>query len=290
MKRWYISPKVLIVCLLFFSVLMTGFFDVPGGEEKKPLSGPRVAILTFHSVTEEFQDNFTTISEAELAKTFQLLQENGYHFIDLEQFHGFIDGRFGLLDKSVLITFDDGYEDNYSLGYSIAKQDKVPAVIFAVTKWFTDYPRPEFHVPHMTAEQARIIASEGLWRVASHSHDGHRKVQELLGQGSYYTTRINQAGYKESEGDYKVRVWSDISMSTYTLEKLGFKPQDFAVPYGSYNSTVKEMLGKSGYKYLYTNEPGVNRAGQDPSRIMRISSAPTGERNLSLLNFFFEMP
>ncbi len=282
------SHRFLVITgLILLTVAATGFFNVSGAQEIEISPDQRVAVLTFHSVYSGYDPNPVVISVQELEKTFQILVRNGYNPITLEQFHNFIDGKHGVPDRAVLFTFDDGYEDNCLLAYPLAKKYKIPAVVFAVTKWFTDYPRPEPHRPHLTREQVGDFVYEGLWTVGSHSHDGHRKLPGYLGAGSFYTTRIVSSGYTESEADYKARIWNDIALSYYVLQGLGFDPVDFAFPYGSYNETVKTVLLDIGYKYLYTNEPGLNKAGQDAGKIFRISSAKTAEENLALLNRYF---
>jgi len=288
MNSWFNSHRILVITgLILLAVAAPGFFNVSGAQEIEISADQRVAVLTFHSVYTGYDPNPVVISAQELEKTFQLLLQNGYHPITLEQFHNFIDGKHGVPDRAVLFTFDDGYEDNYLLAYPLAKKYKIPAIVFAVTKWFTDYPRPEPHRPHLTREQVRTFVYEGLWTVGSHSHDGHRKLPGYRGAGSFYATRIVEPGYIESEEAYKARIWNDIALSAFVLESLEVKPEDFAFPYGSYNDTVKDILLKTGYKYLYTNEPGLNTPGQDPAHIRRIPSAPTAEGNLILLDRYF---
>ncbi len=285
MKLYYNCRKFFIISLLSFAVVLTGFFDLPRAQRVS--SDQRVAVITFHAVSKDFEPNPTVISQDELEKTFQLMQQRGYRPINLEQFHGFIDGKIGVPQKAVLITFDDGYEDNFLLAYPMAQKYNFPAVIFAVAKWFSDYPRPEPHRPHLSADQAKTLMAKGLWSIAGHSYDGHRKVSGEKGPGSFYTTMVADNVYRESDLEYKARLWTDVSLTAFTLEKFGVKPVDFAFPYGSYNDTIKEILLKSGYKYFYTNDPGLNSPGQDPKHIFRLSSAPTADENLALLDYYF---
>lgn len=275
------ARKVCILFLLAFTIILTGFAN------EVPPQQQRVAVLTFHSVSNEFEMNPTVITQSELEKTFKLMQENGYNAISLQQFHNFIDGRGTVPDKAVLITFDDGYENNFTLGYPVARKYKVPAVIFAVTKWFSAYPRPEPHVPHLTEAQARTMLAEGLWTIASHSFDGHRKVPGATGPGAFYTTKIQQTGYNETDEAYKARLVGDIALSTFTLDKLGADPVDFAFPYGAYNDEAKEILAKSGYRYFFTSQKGLNKQGQDPHQIYRIPAGKLAIQNLAVLDYYF---
>ncbi len=294
MKAWLNSNKYVIIYLIFLTVALTGFINISrtGGQATilaQETSSQKAAVLTFHAVSAGLEANPAVISQNELEKTFQLMLQNGYHPINLAQFHGFLDGgKSGVPEKAVLVTFDDGYEDNFLLAYPTAQKYRIPAVVFPVTKWFADYPRPEPHRPHLSLAQAQTIISEGLWSLGSHGYDGHRVVPGDPGTGFFYTTPVVQPGSNETEPEYKARIWNDVLLSTYTLERLvGIRPVDFAFPYGSSGEIAKEILARAGYRYLYTNEPGLNRPGQDPSRILRITAAKTAGQNLALLDAYF---
>jgi len=291
MKAWFNGSRLIIMCYLLLALLMLGFLKIPkwyvNSTEPGSLQEQRVAILTFHSVSKVPAANPVTISAAELDKTFSLLLQRGYHFINLEQFHDFIDGKASVPNKAVLITFDDGYQDNYLVAYPIAKKHQIPAVIFTVTKWFSEFPRPEPHIAHLNIEEAKSLLAEKLWTIASHSHDGHRKINGGNGPGAFYTTQVCQTDYNESEAEYKARLWNDIALSAFTLERVGAGRLDFAFPYDAYNETAKQIVKGLGYRYIYTNESGLNKPGQDPGHIRRIPSAQTARQNLALLEARF---
>ena len=50
------------------------------------------------------------------------LQEQGYHAITMEELYGYLQNNLPLPSKPVVITFDDGYVDNYTEAMPILKE------------------------------------------------------------------------------------------------------------------------------------------------------------------------
>lgn len=257
---------------------------------KTEYKGQRVAVLLFHAV-DYYSANPNAMNLKDLEATFQALKDSGYRPIDLEQFHAFIDGRAVVPPKAVLITFDDGYRDIYENVFPLTKKYNYPAVVFTVTKWFDPHPRPEPSRSHLNVRDAGELLKSGLWSIGGHSYEGHRLVMGANNvQGPYYVTRAWKGieSRLESEAEYKARVWSDISLDRAALKRAGVAgPLDFAYPYGAFNTDVVKMLNEAGYIYLYLNEPGLNKPGQDPSYIHRISAGRNAHETMALLGWYF---
>ncbi|MCL6635236.1 MAG: polysaccharide deacetylase family protein [Peptococcaceae bacterium] len=279
--------------LVFFLSLQGGAAPAPavrhepGGAARR---GGGVAVLLFHAV-DHGSGNPNAIRLEDLEATFQALRDYGYHPISLEQFHAFIDGRAAAPPRAVLLTFDDGYRDVYESVLPLTRKYRYPAVLFAVTKWFDPHHRPEPSRGHLSVEEARELLRSGLWSIGGHSYDGHRLV---MGggyvQGPYYVTRawLGSENRLETEDEYRARVWGDIVLDRAALQRAGVaRPLDFAYPYGAFNPAVVKMLNEAGYLYLYTNKPGLNRPGQDPSYICRISAGASPHETMALLAWYF---
>lgn len=272
-----------------FAMLGTNAFAATGSTA--PTEQQEVAVLTLHASEADPSGKYI-MSLAELQKTFQALKDNGFHPISLEQFHAFIDNGATVPERAVLLTFDDGYRDVYENVFPLTKRYNYPAVSFAVTKWFDRYPRPEISREHLTVDEAGELLGSGLWQIGGHSYDGHRVIRTIHNQEGPFLVTL---GYQErdfhleSEGEYQARVWQDISMNTAVLKLVGVKEaQDFAFPYGAYDDNLVKMLNEAGYKYLYTNEPGLNNPGQDPSAIRRINAAYTAKETIEILERYFK--
>lgn len=254
------------------------------------LSNQRVAVLVFHAVGEEFS-NPNVMRPADLQETFQALKDANYRPISLDQFHAFIDGRAMVPPRAVLLTFDDGYRDVYQNIFPLTKYFNYPAVVFAVTKWFDRYPRPEDSREHLNCAEAEELLQSGLWQIGGHSYDGHRLIKGAGKRaGAYLVTRawIEAESRLETEAEYRARIWADITLEQSVLKQAGLsEARDFAFPYGAYNAELVRLLNEAGYRYLYTSDVGLNKPGQDPSCIYRISGGRNARETIAILEQYF---
>ncbi|PAF45196.1 polysaccharide deacetylase family protein [Helicobacter sp. 11S02596-1] len=88
-----------------------------------PLENNRLSPNENMKVTPDFLEDFITTSLSE-----------GYRFISLDTlYEGLIQGN--LEKKSLVITIDDGYKDNFIFGYPIFKKYQIPFCIYVCTSF-----------------------------------------------------------------------------------------------------------------------------------------------------------
>jgi len=97
---------------------------------KKQLSKYKPCILTYHGVVKDSLNVpvWSFIDEKKFKEQIKLLSEN-YNCISLNQLITDIRNNT-IKPRSVVITFDDGFENNYSVAFPILKKYNVPATIF----------------------------------------------------------------------------------------------------------------------------------------------------------------
>ena len=122
-------------------------------------AGWNVPVLMYHAVGDEiwgYSDLF--VSAAGMEAQLQYLQENGYEtiwFSDLAHIEEY--------EKPVILTFDDGYDDNYTVLYPLLEQYQAKATIFVIGNAMGS--------PHkMTREQVYELAASGLVSIQSHTY------------------------------------------------------------------------------------------------------------------------
>ncbi|HVO63589.1 MAG TPA: polysaccharide deacetylase family protein [Terriglobales bacterium] len=93
-----------------------------------------VAILMYHSVTdkpEAQEDSLGGIGHpTQMFRNHMESLAREYHPVNLEEIVRFIQGRGNLPRRSVAITFDDGYADNYEVALPILNRIGIPAAFY----------------------------------------------------------------------------------------------------------------------------------------------------------------
>lgn len=178
-----------------------------------------IPILCYHDVTPNNPDNNDLLVNPEKFKEqLQYLKDNNYTPISLDEFYDYLRKNQPIPEKSVVITFDDGYKGNYEYAYPLLKEFKFPATVFVISNYVG---APDF----MTVEQLKEMSDNGI-EIESHTfkHDDLSKLDE--------TQQLETL--KNSKND---------------LEKIIGKPIDFiAYPFGRHNSSTRIAAEKAGYK------------------------------------------
>ena len=133
------------------------YFARPQSTES-PTPNVNVPILMYHAIGDEtwgYSDLF--VRPAELENHLQYLADNGYETIFFEDLSHLED-----FEKPVILTFDDGYDDNYTELYPILQKYQAKATIFVI-------PRDLGKAHKMTAAQIQELAQSGLVSIQSHT-------------------------------------------------------------------------------------------------------------------------
>lgn len=221
-------------------VIATGLVEILGQmtSTSQPIQ-KEIPVLLYHRIG--YNKHHLTITPERFAKDLSDLKEEGYTPISLELYEDHIAyDKVKLPPKPVLITFDDGYLDNYEQAFPILKKYNAVATFFIITGMIGLKER-------MTDNNIIEMADAGM-SFGSHTVN-HKALGEL-----YY----NEA--KE-----------EMFKSKYDLESiLGKSVLSIAYPKGSFTNETVKIAEQLNYKVGFTTNHGRGNKDFDHFRQKRI--------------------
>ena len=121
--------------------------------------------LLYHHINDEFVNNIT-ITAGSFRRQMDFLQTNGYRVISLDTALTSLQKRQPAPEKGVLLTFDDGYEDFYTVAFPILQEFGYPATVFpvieAVGHWNEWNRRAPYIGYHLSWSQIEDLSRHGV--------------------------------------------------------------------------------------------------------------------------------
>ena len=240
--------------------------------------GLSVPVLAYHKIDSGFELGVNSVSPEVFDRQMRFLAENGYTAITVDRFIQAIDSlslpsiqssrnsisrlkqednnrtpyppsrevstcegqeEFNLPPKSIMITFDDGYEDFYTSAQPILAKYGLTATVFVLAGYIAKLNTWDVQLRlkqsrHLTGNQIQTLFGSGFG-IASH------------GMHHRFLTRCDEV-------DAKVELWESKSI----LENLLHHPvHGFAYPYGCVNPKVSEQVKSAGYRIAFSLRPEI---------------------------------
>jgi peptidoglycan/xylan/chitin deacetylase (PgdA/CDA1 family)/glycosyltransferase involved in cell wall biosynthesis len=225
---------------------------------KSPTSIP---VLMYHRIVMEAPKNSRHgiwVTAQSFEQNLISLKQRGCSSITFGQYQLFLNGEFTLPKKPVILTFDDGYEDNYTQAFLLLKKYGFSAVIFIVADatrrtnfWDADEPQ----VPLLNDKQIREMSMAGI---------------EF---GSHTVTHPNLSQCSPEQ------IRTELVESKQMIEQLtGKKIVSIAYPYGAVNETIKSITTETGYKFGIATNSGPLKFYEDLCEIRRTQIFPWTDR------------
>lgn len=199
---------------------------------KKPAKPVKVPILMYHHIrtlkdTDDKMLKDTSCSPTLFINQLQYLKAENYTTITFIDLQNYIFGLDTLPPKPVILSFDDGYDDNLWAAKKLHEQN-LKGVFFVVTKTL-DTPE------HLTTANLRLMSSWGM---------------EIGSHGKYH------ADLRQIRFD---KVPLQMAESKKVLEAiLGVPVISFCYPAGGYTYRIGRACSKTGFWFARTTRPGIS--------------------------------
>ena len=245
-----------------------------------------VPVLMYHHISPE--KGPITTSPRNFDSQMKALVDGGYTTLTCDAFADFLNGK-PTPPKSVLLTFDDGYLDNWVYAHPILKKYGLRAAMFVVTGLIGDGPaRP--CADSSGAALPRLpchLESRALWEAGAADSTMLRwsEIQVMREAGtfefhshSHTHTRWDQASKTREECLTQMRQEFEVSRAMLKAH-CGDVSQHFCWPQGYFADDYIRLAQEFDFRYLYTTQAyGQNLYGSNPAHIYRVSVKNRGSR------------
>jgi len=214
-----------------------------------------VPVIMYHKIDENSAASTLSVSPESFKAQMVFLKSHKYNVVKLEDLVDMAK-KNKILSRTIAITFDDGYENNYLKAYPVLKKLGLPATIFII-------PTMIGIDGYLTWDEVIEMSESGVISIGSHSMTH-----------PWLPTQPDQ------------KLDSEIAGSKRAIEShLGKEVGEFCYPLGGFNKNVREKVINAGYKIAVTTNPGKKYPKQDLFAMKRIKIAKTSD---NLFIFWFE--
>ncbi|MBP1763092.1 MAG: icaB [Firmicutes bacterium] len=255
-KRQAYTVIAVIMMLVFIASTVTGTKAVVAGrDQEKPINVVDVPILNYHKV--DTLHHALSVLPENFEQQMAYLHDNGYHTITPDQLMAYLKYGNPLPENPVMITFDDGYLDNYANAFPSMKKYGFTGTIFLVTGKIGQDQR------FMNWEQVREMQRAGF----------------VFGSHTVNHVALSKIDSAQLE--------AELTESREEMERqLGQKPRYFAYPTGAYNLQIEQAVRQTGYRAAFTVRYGQAGPDSDPYALERI---PIFQSDNTFRSFLFRL-
>jgi len=233
-KSVYFLAALLILVLLVFSLILRSGYVVP--------------VLMYHNIDDNWKESKISVSPKSFRRQMEFLVKNKYNIVSLDEIKQLRESGKSIPYKTVAITFDDGYENNYTNAFGVLKEYNIPAAIFVVLNKIG-------REGYLTWPQIKEMAKHNI-QIGSHTlsecylpdiKDETRLKREIYDSRRMLKKRIPQAG-------------------------------DFiAYCSGGFNEHIRQIAIDAGYDGACATNPGKDYPDDDIYAIKRLRISRTSD-------------
>lgn len=262
---------IYIIILVFFSAVFITCSNLIFEDGSK--SSPTIAldknsvcvpIIMYHEVKNTCAGK-DVITPNEFESDLKYLKENNYATITMTQLINHVYKKTPLPAKPVILSFDDGYYNNYVYVYPLLKKYNMKIVLSIIGKNTDDFSTIEdinINYSHVTWNQINEMMKSGLVEIQNHTYDLHSIKCGRFGCGKEFGE--SQQHYENVlTGDIQ-RLQDEVTLYTH------YTPNTFTYPYGKVSGASLPIIKKLGFKASLTCTYGTNIINYNPECLFEL--------------------
>ena len=240
-----LKAAIIILCILFLAA-----FSLVSFLKRQYV----VPILMYHQIYYNSDPSYPLgVATSTFEKQMRYLKEKHFNVLRLEDLARLIKEKKKIPPRSIAITFDDGYKNNYTDAYPVLKKYGIPATIFVI---IDEIGRPQ--QDRLSWDEIKAMQDSGLITFGSHT----------LGPEPLINIK--------SDAELRRQIFDS---KRILEEKLGRKVSSFSYPEGRFNSRIRQLVIEACYTAAVSTKPGKFYPNDDIFALKRVR-AYTGSNML----------
>lgn len=210
----------------------------------------KIPILMYHSISDANPENNLLVPPAMFKEQMNWLKNNGFITMNLDEtVDAMTTGK--VPKKPVVITFDDGYVDNYTVAFPILKENNMKGVFFVITDYMGEVAGNS-----MSIGMLKEMHSAGM-EIENHTSN-HLELNSLSREDAYNSIKNGQSFLKDV---------------------IGIESKYLCYPVGRYNELTIDIEKELGIKAAVTTEFGTSSNDDGFYELKRIRIGPMSIEN-----------
>lgn len=238
----------------------------------------------YHSILKDkTKSEDYTITPETLKQDLEYISSKGYTTIIMTDLINYVYNNEPLPEKPIMITFDDGYYNNYGYAIPILKEYNMKAVISIVGEYtdkFSESGETNLNYSYMRWEDVRNAMEEGTIEFQNHTYSLHSNTKGRSGSAKRKGESLEQ---------YKKVLKSDLlKLQAEFRENTNYEPSTYTYPFGQVSKESKEIIKELGFKASLSCSSGINIITNDKNclYLLKRNNRPSG---ISTEKFFGDL-
>lgn len=223
-------------------------------------------IIMYHGLIEDKSlQNKYFIDPKLFEDDLKYLKKKGYNTITMSELINYVYNKEPLPEKPILLTFDDGFYNNYLYAYPALKKYEQKAVISILgseTDRYSLIKVTNAYYSYLTWSEINEMLMSGTIEIQNHTYNMH-------------TYNNGRKGCIERPGEdlntYKEKFIEDIGLlQQKIIDCTGTTPNTIAYPFGYYSENSEQVIKEMGFKASLTCSQNLNKISHDPNCLYKL--------------------
>lgn len=252
LNKLLLSSVTVLIISAICTLMAIGIISPQKGDVKE--AEIELPVIMYHGIRKDSSaQNEYVISPQEFENDLKYLKENNYTTIVVQDLLDYFEKAKPLPEKPIMLTFDDGYYNNFTYAFPLLKKYNSKIVLSPIGKYIDEYQENGDENPAYAQadwDDLRIMAQSGLVELQNHTYNLHSSKGRI---------GVSQKS-GESDEEYTKLITDDISkLNKRMSEELDITPTAFVYPFGKKTKIAEQVVKNMGFKASFDCESKMNR-------------------------------